>query len=41
MSHLGTVKVRTDAYSVPLPAGTTVQAKIRPATIELMHEGDA
>jgi len=39
VSHLGTAKVRTNAYSVPLPAGTTVQAKIRPATIELWREG--
>jgi hypothetical protein len=39
VSKLGTVKVRTNAYSVPLPAGTRVQATIRPATIELWHEG--
>jgi len=39
VSRLGTVKVRTNAYSVPLPAGTRVQATILPATIELWHEG--
>ncbi len=39
VSSLGTVKVRTNAYSVPLPAGTRVEAKILPTTIELWHEG--
>jgi hypothetical protein len=39
VSSLGTVKVRTNAYSVPLPAGTRVEAKIFPATIALWHEG--
>jgi transposase len=39
VSKLGTVKVRTNAYSVPLPAGTRVQATILPAAIELWHEG--
>lgn len=39
VSTLGTVKVRTNAYSVPLPAGTTVQAQIKPARIDLWHEG--
>jgi hypothetical protein len=39
VTSLGTVKVRTNVYSVPLPAGTRVQAKILPATIELWHEG--
>jgi hypothetical protein len=39
VSSLGTVKVRTNAYSVPLPAGTRIEAKIRPASIELWCEG--
>jgi transposase len=39
VSSRGTVKVRTNAYSVPVPAGTRVQAKIFPATIELWQEG--
>jgi transposase len=39
VTSLGTVKVRTNAYSVPLPAGTRVQAKILPAMIELWHDG--
>jgi hypothetical protein len=39
VSKLGMVRVRANAYSVPLQAGTRVQAKIRPATIELWHEG--
>jgi len=39
VSDLGWVKVRTNAYSVPLAGGTTVHAKIGPAVIELWHEG--
>lgn len=39
VSSLGTVKVRTNAYSVPRPAGTTVEAKIFPARVELWHQG--
>jgi hypothetical protein len=39
VSSLGTVKVRTNAYSVPLRAGTRVEARIRPATVEVWHEG--
>jgi hypothetical protein len=39
VSDLGWVKVRTNAYSVPLAAGRSVQAKILPATIELWHAG--
>jgi hypothetical protein len=39
VTNLGTVKVRTNAYSVPVPAGTRVEAKIWPARIELWHEG--
>jgi transposase len=39
VSGLGMVKVRTNGYSVPLQAGTRVQAKIGPSVIELWHEG--
>jgi transposase len=39
VSKLGMVRVRANAYSVPLPAGTRVQAKILAATIELWYEG--
>lgn len=39
VADLGWVRVRTNAYSVPLTAGTTVQAKILPTTIELWYEG--
>jgi transposase len=33
------VKVRTNAYSVPVAAGTTVQAKITPTAVELCQDG--
>ena len=36
---LGCVKVLTNAYSVPLPAGTPVQAKIYASTVELWRDG--
>ncbi|HEU5423483.1 MAG TPA: IS21 family transposase, partial [Nitrolancea sp.] len=36
---LGRVRVRTNAYSVPLPPGTQVQIKVLPATVELWHGG--
>jgi hypothetical protein len=36
---LGCVKVLTNAYSVPLPAGTQVQAKTYASTVELWREG--
>jgi transposase len=39
VSSLGCVKVLTNAYSVPLPAGVQVQAKVYAATVELWHEG--
>ena len=35
----GRVKVRTNWYSVPVPAGTTVQAKLSAAEVALWHEG--
>jgi transposase len=39
VNSLGMVKVRANAYSVPLRAGTKVQAKIHPSAIELWHDG--
>jgi transposase len=36
---LGCVRVRTNAYSVPLKAGTEVQAKLYSTYVELWHEG--
>ena len=39
VNGLGCVKVRTNAYSVPLPAGTEVQAKAYAGTVEFWHEG--
>ena len=36
---MGCVKVLTNAYSVPLPAGTQVQAKVYASTVELWHDG--
>ena len=32
------VKVRTNAYSVPLPPGTVVEAKLSAATVEVWHD---
>ena len=39
VNGLGCVKVLTNAYSVPLPAGTQVQAKTYASTVELWHDG--
>lgn len=39
VNGFGCVKVRTNAYSVPVRAGRTVQAKITPSSVELMYEG--
>jgi transposase len=33
------VRVRTNAYSVPLPPGTAVQAKLSATTVAIWHEG--
>jgi hypothetical protein len=38
VNGFGCVKVLTDAYSVPLPAGSQVQAKVYVATVELWYE---
>jgi transposase len=39
INGLGCVKVLTNAYSAPLPAGIQVQAKVYAGTVELWHEG--
>jgi transposase len=39
VNKLGCVAVLSNAYSVPLPVGTQVQAKIHASTIELWHDG--
>jgi hypothetical protein len=36
---LGCVRVRTNAYSVPLRAGTHVEAKVYSTYVEIWHEG--
>lgn len=35
----GCVKVRTNSYSTPLPAGTSAQVRLLPAAVEIFHEG--
>jgi transposase len=39
VNTLGCVKVRTNAYSCPVRAGTVVQAKLSATTVDLWHEG--
>lgn len=39
VNGFGCVKVLTNAYSVPLPAGVQVQAKVYADKVELWHEG--
>jgi transposase len=39
VTSLGCVKVKTNAYSVPVTAGTTVEARLAAATVELRHGG--
>lgn len=39
VNSLGCAKVLTNAYSVPLKAGTVLQAKIYASTVELWHDG--
>jgi transposase len=39
VNSLGCAKVLTNAYSVPLPAGTQVQAKIYASNVEFWHDG--
>jgi transposase len=40
VSTLGCVIVLTNAYSVPLPSGTQIQAKSYASTVELWHGGE-
>lgn len=39
VNGFGCVKVRTNAYSVPVDAGRTVEARITASQVELWHEG--
>jgi transposase len=39
VTSLSCVKVKTNAYSVPVKAGRTVEAKLSAATVEIWHEG--
>ena len=39
VNTLGCVKVRTNAYSCPVRAGTVVQAKLSATTVDVWHEG--
>jgi transposase len=39
VDSLGCVRVRTNAYSAPLKAGTQVQAKVYSTYVEIWHEG--
>ena len=39
VTSLGSVKVKTNAYSVPVKAGTTVEARLAAATVEIWYGG--
>jgi transposase len=39
VNSLGCVKVRTNAYSVPVPAGRTVEARVTASQVALWYEG--
>jgi transposase len=39
VTSLGCVKAKTNAYSVPVKAGATVEARLAAATVEVWHEG--
>jgi hypothetical protein len=39
VNRLGCVRVQTNAYSVPLPAGTAVQARLTADALEAWHAG--
>ena len=39
VNGLGCAKVLTNAYSVPMPAGSQVQAKVYPSMVEFWYEG--
>lgn len=39
VNNLGEIRVRTNAYSVPIGVGASVQAKLTSTTVEVWHEG--
>ena len=39
VNRLGCVRVQANAYSVPLPAGTAVQARLAADALEVWHAG--
>jgi transposase len=39
VTTVGTVRVRTNSYSVPLAAGTTVEVRVLPSDVEVWHSG--
>src|SRR3990172_383588 len=39
VNGFGSIKVRTNAYSVPVAVGATVQARLAPTAVALWHEG--
>jgi hypothetical protein len=39
VTSLGCAKVKTNAYSAPVKAGTTVEARLAAATVEIWHAG--
>jgi transposase len=39
VNRLGCVKVKTNAYSVPLPAGTAVEVRLSSTTVAVWHAG--
>jgi transposase len=39
VTSLGSIKVKTNAYSVPVKAGATVEARLAAAHVEVWHEG--
>lgn len=39
VNSVGCVKVKTNAYSAPLPAGTAVEVRLSPAAVAIWHAG--
>lgn len=39
VGRLGCVEIKTNAYSVPVPAGTTVEVRLSAATVAIWHAG--
>lgn len=39
VTSVGTVRVRTNSYSVPLPAGSTVEVRVLPSEVAVWHSG--